>query len=230
MLLAAIVLAPIPALADIGWYLGAGAGGTRLEEDLDLTLTASEYDSNGVLTPIASETMDKFNGTDVGFRVFGGIRFGRFFGIEAGYVDLGEPDDDIPLNIPGNTNRPTTDVELKLTDEIDGWEIFALGAFPFADRWEAFAKLGVLNWDSDFKAKNAFADTFPASPPNTPQFIPTVTPESFSESDDGTDLAGGLGFNYQATEHMVLRGEGTWYDIDDTEKVWLLGFSVIINY
>jgi OOP family OmpA-OmpF porin len=190
-----------------------------------------------VLTPIASASVDKYEGTDVGFRVFGGIRIGRFFGIEAGYVDLGEPEDQIELNIPQSPpppaafQRPETDVELVLTDEIDGWEIFALGALPLSERWEAFAKLGVIAWDNDFKTQNAFADQFPPSPPNAPfPAVPTLTPPSSTVSDDGTDLAGGVGFNYQATEHMVLRGEGTWYDIDDTEQVWLLGFNVIISY
>lgn len=230
LLLVAAALAPTIALADFSWYVGAGAGGTRFEQDLNVPpLTGSIYQGN-VLTPIASAEVDKFNGTDMGFRVFGGLRFGRFFGIEGGYVDLGEPDDETNLSIPGDASRPTTDVSLVITDETDGWELYAVGFLPINDRWEAFAKLGILNWDSDFKVVNSFADTFPPSPPNSTPFIPTVTPESFTASDDGTDLAGGFGVNYKASEHMTLRGEATWYDIDNTEQVWMIGFNVILNY
>ncbi len=227
LLATAAALVPAAALADLGWYVGAGAGGTRLEEDLNVTFSASDCDAGGSsCTLLASKRLDKFEGTDLGFRVFGGLRFGRFFGIEVGYVDLGEPEDEVSLEVPPGGVAPETDIQLVLTDDIDGFEAFGLAAFPLSDKWEVFGKLGVIAWDSDFTFKNAFSEVFPP----TPGVIPTVEPQSSTVSDDGTDLAGGLGFNYQATEHMVLRGEGTWYDIENVEQLWMLGFSVIISY
>jgi OOP family OmpA-OmpF porin len=221
-------MTPMAAFAvDLNWYVGAGAGGTRLEEDVDITYTASNCDLGGSnCSVLASKKIDKFKGTDMGFRVFGGLRFGRYFGIEAGYVDLGEPEDEISLNIPPYGVAPELDTQLVLTDEIDGWEVYGLAAYPLNDNWEVFGKLGMIAWDSDFKIKNSFSEIFPPFPDTTPTLTPTTT----SISDDGEDLAGGFGFNYQATEHMIIRAEGTWYDIKNVEQAWLLGFSVIVAY
>jgi opacity protein-like surface antigen len=265
VLLPALALLPITAVADISWYFGAGAGGTRLEEDINGSASALEWngtafvpliDLTGSSNPAfgdynprfgqaVEETLDKFEGTDVGFRVFGGVRIGQYFGIEVGYVDLGEPEDQLSIIVPRNspfcqgtsTNpcRPETDAEIVFTDEIDGFEAFLLGAFPFAERWEAFAKIGVIMWDSDLRVRNNFNDTFPPTtyPPEAPidARIPLIQGPPFSTaSDDGTDLAGGFGVNYKVTERMSLRGEGTWYDIDNIEQAWMLGFNVIVTY
>jgi opacity protein-like surface antigen len=246
-------LAPLGAQAEITYYGGFGAGGSRVEEDLNLTFSAFEYlgedlipvfdrsgnpDINPRYGQAVSSRLDKFNGTDLGYRVFAGVRFGRYIGIEAGYVNLAKPEDEIELNIPNKSGpsddvilcdecRPETDLLLTLEDNFYGWDLYVLGALPITDRWEAFAKIGAISWESKFTAKNGFADTFPPSPPGS-WFIPTTTPESFQVKTDGTDLAGGLGFDYKVTDRLTLRGEGTWYDIEDTEQVWLLGLNIII--
>ena len=237
IILAMLAAGPASALADISFYAGFGAGGSRLEEDLNITLTAFDYQGppgQEVLTPIASSSLDKFKGTDVGYRVFAGVKFWRFLGIEAGYVSLGEPDESLGVIIPPDAPlRPEIAAALKLTDEIDGIEAYAVGYLPFSDKWEAFAKLGVIDWDSTFKTRNAFSDVYPPSPPPSQggqNQIPTVTPPSSTVDTDGTDLAGGIGLNYKAAEHMTIRGEGTWYDIENTELAWLLNFSLIYDF
>lgn len=269
ILAAVAALAPMAAVADITWYAGLGAGGARLEEDLNLTYAAFEYDTNGVLGPVidrvgnpnqgtvgynprygqaVSESLDKFNGTDLGYRIFGGVMFGRFVGLEIGYVNLGEIEDQIELNIPAisgpapdnilcNNCRPETDVYLGLFDEIDGIDAFVIGALPIGESWDLFVKLGAIDWESNFKAKNTFREEYPPSPPIGPggnpdgvPYIPTTEPASYTQKTDGTDLAGGLGFNYHATEHMTIRGEGTWYDVENTEQAWLLGLNLILRY
>jgi opacity protein-like surface antigen len=240
------VLAPFGAQAQISWYGGLGVGGSRVEEDLNLSFTAYEWvteDTGPVLVPIASNSLDKFNGTDLGYRIFAGMRFGKYFGIEGGYVDLADPHDEIPLNIPNSGPscapgcRPVVDILLQLEDNIDGWDAYVLGALPITEKLEVFGKLGVIFWESEFKVKNDFADTFPASPPAGPggvpdgvAYIPTTLPTSFDEKTDGTDLAGAIGVNYKVTDRVTLRGEGTWYDIEDTEQVWLLGINLLITY
>jgi opacity protein-like surface antigen len=269
ILAAVAALAPVAALADITWYAGLGAGGARLEQDLNITYAAYEYDSEGVLGPVidrvgqgdpdlpfynprygqpVASSLDKFNGTDVGYRVFAGAMVGRFVGLEVGYVNLGEVEDQVELNIPpvsGPTPdnilcsncRPETDVFLGLTDEIDGWDAFVIGALPLGESFDVFAKLGVIGWESNFQAKNSFREQYPPSPPIGPggvpdgvPYVPTTEPATFREKTDGTDIAGGLGVNYKATENMVIRAEGTWYDVDDVEQAWLLGLNLIITY
>lgn len=252
VLLALAATVPLTAIADIKFYAGLGAGGSRLGRDVGIT--AQAFESNGTdLVPVidrtpstennpnprfgqpVTSTLDEFDGTDVGARLFAGVRFGRYFGIEGGYISLGEPDDQTNLSIPDQTDfcnncRPVTDVAIVVEEEIEGWELYALGAIPFAERWEAFAKIGAIAWDSTFKVTNAYDDTVQAPPPSNFPAFPVVTPPSSTTDDDGTDLAGGLGVNYQATERMILRGEGTWYDIEDTNHAWLLGFNVIVTF
>jgi hypothetical protein len=265
MILAGVAaLAPMAAVADISWYLGLGAGGARLEEDLNLTFAAYEYDPDGVLGPLidlvgspdpdalnynprygqpVAESIDKFNGSDLGYRVFGGVMFGRFVGLEIGYVNLGEIEDQIELNIPPNSEnctgcRPETDVFLSLFDEIDGIDAFVIGALPIGERFDVFAKLGVIDWESNFKAKNTFREQYPPSPPRDPidndpdgvPYVPTTEPSSYTTKTDGTDIAGGIGANYRVTDRMTIRAEGTCYDIENTEQAGHLGLNLILTY
>jgi opacity protein-like surface antigen len=234
-LLSVLALMPVAASADLTWYLGAGVGGMRLEEDINLTAQAIDETQDPPVL-ISSATKDKFEGNDVAYRFFGGVRLGPYLAVEAGYVNLGEPDDGLNLNIPPEPlppaapQRPETDVTIRLFSEIDGLDVHALGMLPLNDRWEAFAKLGLIKWDATVKIRNSSSDLIPGGPPvNFPAF-PTVTPASSSTDEDGVDLAGGLGLTYKATERMSLRGEGTWYDIDDTDQLWMLGVNVIVSF
>lgn len=258
-------LLPLAATADdISFYGGIGVGGSRIEQDANLTVTAWQYEPPAPSTSfveVSSATLDTFEGTDLGVRLFGGVRLGPYLAIEAGYVDLGEQDDYQDLNIPayfvsGSTqpSRPETDVSVKMSNEIDGWEVYALGFLPLAERWEGFVKLGLIKWDSKVDIKNQYAETFPPSGPNASfPAIPQVTPPSSKQDFDGVDLAGGIGVNYKASENMILRVEGTWYAldldgigpsystidgtdrgpayvIDDTKQSYLISFDVIIPF
>jgi len=258
ILAGSLALVPVVATAEITWYVGLGAGGARIEEDLNLTYAAYEY-AGGVLVPVvdlfgqntdssgdkynpnygtvASETLDKFNGTDLGYRVFAGATFNRFIGLEVGWVDLGEAQDAIELQIPQQSIscleacRPVTDTALQLSDSFDGWDAFVVGTLPLNDQFDVFAKVGVIGWESTFKIKNAYAETFTESGPDDSQaFVPTLTPTSSTTTDDGTDLAGGIGVNYKATERITIRAEGLWYDIENVEQSWLLGLNLVLTY
>jgi opacity protein-like surface antigen len=253
-LAAVMALAPLAAQADLTWYGGFGAGGARIEQDLNLTFTA--FESNGTeFVPIvdrgsnpdkfgrvATTSLDKFNGTDLGYRIFGGVMFLPWLGIEAGYVylgsgtDLGASDDELVLSIPGTSDfctacRPQTDVLLRIEDDIEGWEAYVVGAWPVNDVITLFAKVGVIDWESELSVKNAFAEQFPASPVDeVPTLIPTTLPTSFEEETDGTDLAGGLGVDFKIIDKFVIRLDGTWYDIERTEQAWMLGFNMVFQY
>ena len=77
LVLLAITLALAPgasAFAEDGFYAGVGVGQATIEID------DSDID---------------FDQDDFGWKAFAGYRFMPYFGIEGGYVDLGEPDDSI---------------------------------------------------------------------------------------------------------------------------------------
>ena len=71
----------------------------------------------------------EFSGSDVGWKVFGRYMFNDNWGIEAGYVDLGKPDDTIM----------GVDIEVKA----DGFDGSLVGAVPVSDTVELFGKTGV---------------------------------------------------------------------------------------
>lgn len=112
----ALFLASSPALAQ-GFYAGGSIG-----------LSSMEVDVNA------------FDGTDVGFKVFGGYRFNDYIAVEGFYTDFGEPDDG-PLGI-----------------DADAFGIEGVGIIPLSEQFELFGKLGLAAWDADFTGPGGFSD------------------------------------------------------------------------
>lgn len=258
LLLAIGAFLPICAVADISYYAGAGAGGVRVEGDLVVTTTGLDT-STDPSTLAYTFSSDGYEATDVGYRVFAGMRIGQYFGVEGGYISFGSIDDSFsysdegdppgcnPATPPsGNCNRIPVQSSIEQDIDLNGFEFYAMGRYPFAENWEAFAKLGVVLWDLEYSASDIFADNLVTTPgqQNIPDIHTSITrdckPQNLSDpscpdlgkeyDDDGTDLAWGLGVNYKASERVTLRGEGTWFDIEDTDKAWMLGFDVIYNF
>jgi len=240
LLIAATLLTAGPAVAEISFYAGIGTGGVRLEEDVNVRITVRDQNiDNEFITYSFPEDGGplSFEGTDVGAKAYVGVRLLPFLGLEAGYVYLGEPESDLNFTIPfgpiGCTpainfscSRPETSRNAQYTDEIDGWEVFAVGAWPLTDNLEIFGKAGVIGWESTFTVTNTGEIIQPQLP-----FVEevTLTPDDDVET-DGTDLAWGGGINYKATEHIGVRFEGTWYDIEDIDMLWMINFGVQYNF
>lgn len=96
------------AAEDQGFYAGAGVGQSFVDE--------APYDDE-----------------DTAFSAFGGYQFNRYFGVEAGYVDLGK------LEPQGAGN------EL----EASSTYLTAVGTVPFTDKFSGYAKAGFQRWDLD---------------------------------------------------------------------------------
>lgn len=122
-LVAILAVAAIPATAaDNGFYLGASIGGSSIK--------VSEFDEE-------LGTLD-FSGGDFAYKLFAGYRFMSFLGVEAGYVDLGSPNDSVGDDINARIG-------------VDGWDAFAVGFLPIGPV-DVFAKLGLISWDADIRA------------------------------------------------------------------------------
>ncbi|MEE8184328.1 MAG: outer membrane beta-barrel protein [Acidobacteriota bacterium] len=104
----------ISPMAYAGVFIGGSVGQTNLEET-DLGIG--------------------FDADDIGFKLFGGKRILKFFSLEGGYIDFGEPDDVL-----------FTDA---LEVELFGFDIFAVGTIPLGTSWELFGKLGFIYWEED---------------------------------------------------------------------------------
>lgn len=125
-ILAALAAMPIVAQADSGFYIGAAAGGATLE---------------GEIPPTAFSPAQDFDEDDSAFKVFGGYTFDLpavNLGIEAGYVDFGEPEFDL---FGVETRFDTTGINL--------WGTAGIEAGPV----DLFAKLGYVAWDVDAAAQ-----------------------------------------------------------------------------
>ncbi len=116
---ALLTLPVLPAVAaDNGFYLGGSVGQANLKID-DLT--------DNVLPD------DDFDADDTAFKLIAGIRPLDWLGVEAAYVNFGEPEDDV---LGGS-----------LKADGDGISAFAVGFLPIGPV-DLFAKVGLIAWDS----------------------------------------------------------------------------------
>jgi OOP family OmpA-OmpF porin len=105
-------------------YVGASVGQTQIK-------FSAETDAPG--------TFINFDEGDNGFKIFGGYRFLKFFGLEGSYVDMGSPDED--QDAPAGTN---------LKVDVTAWDAYAVGVLPIGKVFEVFGKAGFIWWDADF--------------------------------------------------------------------------------
>jgi opacity protein-like surface antigen len=248
--LALAMTAPTVALADLSYYVGFGGGGSRIErDDIDLSFTVlttgviaglPPYDTGpGPYVDPATDVNDP-EGTDFAWKVFGGVRYGKYFGLELGHVDLGTAEDAFPFTIApifrdvsGTPTpvRPEQDRQIDVETEIDGQQLYLMGFWPLSEQVELFGKIGMFSWDRDTLIIDRIAaisvvdqPTLPAIQLDGQNWTQTTT------SDDGEDLAAGFGLHIKASEHVMLRGEFEWFDIEGTSQAWLGSVSLVFAF
>lgn len=86
-----------------------------------------------------------FEANDTGYKLFASYEFSNRIGLEAGYIDFGEPDDQFQ----------------GLSGEIDasGWNLYAVGNLPMSDGVDLFAKAGIVSWNADSIIDGILVDT-----------------------------------------------------------------------
>jgi Outer membrane protein beta-barrel domain len=158
--------------AEVGFYLGGSIGQTTVEfeETVD--------DGDGGSTDF------HFDSDDTGYKLFVGYNFLPWLGVEGGYIDFGNPADD--LNIP---NFPNVDADIEVT----GWEAFLVGTLPLGPV-DLFIKGGGVAAELDAELK---VTGFPS--------------ESFNESDEYGAYGVGAAFNFGK---FAIRAEYEAYDVD----------------
>lgn len=129
-----LMLAPLAANADSGFYVGGSFGSGKIEADL------GDTGLPGVPSSIDED--------DTAYKAFVGYNFDLpsiNLGVEAGYVDFGEPD--VALNV-GELQFDPTGINL--------WGIAGIEAGPV----DIFGKLGYIAWDVDARALGeSFSDS-----------------------------------------------------------------------
>ncbi len=248
--LALVMTAPATALADFSYYAGFGGGGTRVErDDIDQSFTVL---TTGVLLGLppfdqgpgpyvdpAADVKDP-EGTDFAWKLFGGVRYGKYLGVEVGHVDLGTTEDAFPFIIApilrdvGGTPtlvRPAQDRQIDVETEIDGQQLYLMGFWPLSEQVEIFGKVGMLFWDRDTLIIDRIAAISAVDQPNLPAIqLDGQDWTQTAASDDGEDLAVGIGLHIKASERVTLRGEFEWFDIEGTSQAWLASVSLVFGF
>ncbi|HOC44017.1 MAG TPA: hypothetical protein PKJ99_13450 [Thermoanaerobaculales bacterium] len=117
-----LALLAVPAVAaDNGFYLGASVGQAELEID---QLGDQVYSAD-------------FSGDDMAYKIFAGIRFITFLGVEGAYRDFGSPEDEL------------AELGATVTADLAGYDVAAVGYLPLGIA-DIFAKAGMIAWDADF--------------------------------------------------------------------------------
>ncbi len=132
------------------------------------------------------------------FKILGGYQVNQNLAFEGYYADLGKYD--FTLFTTGPTLSGKGDVSLT------GFGVDVLGILPLDASNSVFARIGLFGWDS----KGTFAITGGGS---------------FSESDSGTDLKFGLGYDWKITQKLLLRTEWEYYKFDSAISVFSAGFA-----
>ena len=89
----------------------------------------------------------------------------------------------------------------------DGIDAFFIGSSPLSDSFDLFGKAGAIAWDAEISAPG----------------VPSI-------SDDGTDLALGVGGAWRTSDTFSILGEFEWFDIADADSVWMFSLGIEIGF
>ncbi|MDX1403732.1 MAG: outer membrane beta-barrel protein [Woeseiaceae bacterium] len=140
-----------------------------------------------------SEAGFSLDASDTGYKLFGRYMFRNGFGIEGGYIDFGNPDDDF----------------LGQTAQIDAeaWNLYGVGTLGLSENFDLFAKAGFISWEAD-----SFLNGIPVG------------------TDDGEDLALGIGAKFGSESGLGFRAEFEWFDVDDVDAVWMASVGLEFRF
>lgn len=166
------------------FYGGAGVGQSQSKID-DERINAALIGAGATSTSITHDQQD------ASYKVFGGYQFNPYFGMEAGYFNLGE------FGFKSTTTSPTgtLDGRIKLT----GMNIDMVGTLPINDQLSLLGRVGVHN----ARARDTFTTTGLLS-------VSNPNPETKE-----TNYKAGFGFAYKFSQSMSLRGELERYRVND---------------
>ena len=179
--------APMEALDFSGMYLGFGIGQAKV-------IDWAQYAGDFVNASFGSPTPVSADNRSLGFKVFGGYQFNKYFGVEGGFVDFNDVKSSSTVAGPARS--------VYTTAENDAWTLAAVGTLPVSKRVSVFGKVGAASWSSNLRtiATNA-----------------TGVTTSATKGSDGYDVFYGLGASYALLDSIDVRAEIERYKFDSLD-------------
>lgn len=185
-------------LSFAGWYFGFGAGQAK-GRDWDASRFASSFATQGV---VATQTSS--DDTDIGYKVFGGYQFSKYFALEGGYTQF----NDFTAGGVGITEK------LYQAQGSSAWMLATVGTLPLTKSVSLFGKIGADSWKTQTRTITTQANT---------DFTRTVS------IDRGVDLYYGAGASYALTDNLEIRGEYERYNLDE-QKIDFVSAGMAVKF
>lgn len=187
--------------ADKGWYLGGNIG--QSTSQIDNTRIV-----NGLLEAGSSVSSMSDDGSDLGYKIFGGYQFTKNLAIEGGYFNLGEFDFSATV-LPGTIDG---------TIKIDGVNIDLVGLLRLSEKFSFFARVGINYAETN--------DRF-----STTGVVPLLTTKASTRDTNGKF---GAGLQYSFSDTTAMRFEAERYRINDgvghTDNADLISLGVVYRF
>ncbi|WP_296494726.1 outer membrane beta-barrel protein [Rhodoferax sp.] len=183
LLTLALMATPFAMAQDDGWYLGGNIG--QSTATIDEARISSGLLGSGLVAGPFNNTDD-----DLGFKVFGGYQYNKYFSVEGGYFDLGQF---------GFSTTTTPAGSLSGDIRVRGLNLDLVGTLPLTEKFSAFGRVG----GTYARAEDRFVGT---------GAVNVLNP---NPSEDAANLKVGLGVQYAFTEALSVRAEIERYRIND---------------
>lgn len=181
----AALMATSPALAqsDSYPYMGLSVGESRSRMDTQRIadqLSGTPFGASQVSTDLR----------DTAFKAFGGYQFNKYFGLEAGYFDLGH------FNFKADgTSAGLLDARF----QVQGLNFDAVGSLPMGDKWTGSARIGA-------QAARTNANFISSG---------SATPIDSSASKREVNVKMGVGLQYAVNRSFFVRTEFEHFRVND---------------
>ena len=191
---AAVLAMPSVASADDrGWYVAVDYGKTHYSDNAKFDV--SIYRVTTQTSPIT------FDDDSHGHRIVGGYRFNSYWGLEAGYVDLGHATAYLSgVSAPlGTSCGPSCENSYNFDPELEarGWTSEVTGRLPLGHGWALDGRIGLMRWRMDLDSD--------VTPTNSPPYGNTSVPANTRFSGTGTSTTYGYGVSWAFSQHWTAR-------------------------
>lgn len=170
-----------------GFFVGGSIGYTSVD-------TVDESTLNSTLATAGITATSDVDDNDLGWKLFAGYNFNQYFGVELGYVDLGEAEADVTITAP-------TAVTANIDAEADGFTFAGIARYPVNEKFDVFGKVGAFVWDVE----------------GTASVTSGATTAALNAEDDGTDIMFGFGAEYEIRNNIGVRIEWERYEVDSED-------------